>query len=217
MKAKIMEEADARVRQELSKPPRESVIPESLLDLRKGEYDRRVHALIESAGIKAPPSFIDDLYRKLGVSRDVAPVQRTVQTQPQQPPLPPCTILRPVAKEGEPPLPGTFVLFLLQGVANVVTRMFVIFKFYTIAIVLPGMDNEKAVKLLEDPNIQELLKKMAEKHKEDMAKKMAEEGGDEEEEEFINEAGETEKRMKKKAIPPPPMIILVSVHTLPIF
>ncbi len=106
-----MEEADARVKQELAKAPRESVIPESLLDLRKGEYDRRVQALIESAGIKAPPLFIDDLYRKLGVSREVAPAPRPVQTPSQQPAaaaLPPCTILRPIAKEGDPPLPGTF-------------------------------------------------------------------------------------------------------------
>ena len=48
---------------------------------------------------------------------------------------------------------------------------------------------------------------MAEKHKEEMAKKMLEEG-EEEEEEFVNEAGETVKRMKKKEMPPPPMIIL---------
>ena len=127
LKARIMEEADARVKLELSKPPRESVIPESLLDLKKGEYDRRVQALIESAGIKAPPSFIDNLYRKLGVSREVAPVPpRPVQMPPQQPAaaaLPPCTILRPVAKEGDPPLPGTvlcdlFVKLLLANVDN---------------------------------------------------------------------------------------------------
>jgi len=51
---------------------------------------------------------------------------------------PPCTILKPLAKDGEAPLP---------------------------AIVLPGIDHRKAVELLEDKNIQELLKNLAEKHK----------------------------------------------------
>lgn len=183
LKSKIIEEAEIRVQQELAKPDRGSVIPNFLSELNKGEYDRRVRSLISSVGIKHPPSFIDDLHRKLGVPRDVVPRvarPKPAVASPAPSSLPPCTILRPVAKEGEPPLP---------------------------AILLPGLDNANAVKLLEDPNIQELLKKMAEKHKEEMAKKMLEEG-DEEEEEFINEDGETVKRMKKKEIPAPPMIIL---------
>jgi len=178
-----MDEVEIRVQQELAKPSRGSVIPESLADLKKNEYERRVRDLIAEAGIHHPPTFIDDVYRKLGIAREVPP-PRPIKPMPPPPapvaPLPPCTILRPVAQPGDPPLP---------------------------AIMIPGLDHAQAVKLLEDPNIQELLKKMAENHKLEMAKKLEEEG-DEEDEEVVNENGEVEIRKKKKELPPPPMIIL---------
>ena len=79
---------------------------------------------------------------------------------------------------------------------------------YTIWNLSQGLDHSQAVKLLEDPNIQDLLKTMADKHKQNMAEKMGEEGDEEVEEEFVNENGEKEMRSKKKEIPPPPMIIL---------
>jgi hypothetical protein len=93
------------------------------------------------SGLRGPPSFIEDLFSKLGVQMSSVENHESDTTQPSQ--LPPCTILKPMAKDGEAPLP---------------------------AIVLPGIDHSKAVELLEDENIQELLKKMAEKHKVDLFK-----------------------------------------------
>jgi hypothetical protein len=73
------------------------------------------------------PSFIDGLIDKLGL-----------EPEPEVEDLPPCTILKPVANEGEAVLP---------------------------AILLPGIDHDKAIELLEDENIQSLLKSLAEKHR----------------------------------------------------
>ena len=183
LKSSIMDEVEIRVQQELAKPSRPSVVPDSFADMKKNEYERRVRDLVAEAGIHHPPTFIDEVYRKLGIAREVPP-PRPIKPAPPPPapaaPLPPCTILRPVAQPGDPPLP---------------------------AIMIPGLDHAQAVKLLEDPNIQELLKKMAENHKQEMAKKLEEEG-DEEDEEFVNESGEVEIRKKKKELPPPPMIVL---------
>lgn len=82
--------------------------------------------------LENPPSFVDGLISKLGLE----PEPEMDTASPSE--LPPCTILKPVAKEGEAALP---------------------------AILLPGIDHEKAIELLEDDNVQNLLKSLAEKHR----------------------------------------------------
>ena len=106
-----MDETEIRVTQELAKRNFDSVVPNSLSELNKGAYEQRVRDLIAEAGISHPPTFLDNIHLKLGIKRE-APAPKPVKpVQPAQPAaaLPPCTILRPLAKPGEPPLPAIMI------------------------------------------------------------------------------------------------------------